>query len=118
MKVYHYAGCGTCKKALAWLSSQGKKDGATLIDLVANPPSKKVLGDLWKRSGLPLERFFNTSGMSYRDGGFKDRLPAMSDDEKLTALAADGKLVKRPILDTGTEVRVGFREAEWAASLG
>lgn len=116
MKVYHYKGCGTCKKALAWLAGKGAK--AELTDLVATPPTKKTLTDLWTRSGLPIERFFNTSGVSYREGNFKDRLPAMSDDDKLTALAADGKLVKRPIFDTGKTVLVGFREAEWAKALG
>lgn len=118
MKVYHYAGCGTCKKALAWLSVKGHK--VELSDLVSNPPNKATLTDLWKRSGLPLDRFFNTSGMSYRDGNFKDRLPAMTDDDKLTALAADGKLVKRPVFDLGPKkkVLVGFREAEWATALG
>jgi arsenate reductase len=91
---------------------------AERVDLVATPPDVATLRDLWRRSGLPLERFFNTSGQSYRDGGFKDRLPSMDDAAKLAALAADGKLVKRPILDASGPVRVGFREAEWAAALG
>jgi arsenate reductase len=116
MRVYHYGGCSTCKKALAWLSAHGV--AAERVDLVATPPDAATLGDLWRRSGLPLERFFNTSGQSYRDGGFKDRLPSMDDAAKLAALAADGKLVKRPILDAGVHVRVGFREADWDAALG
>jgi arsenate reductase len=115
-KVYHYKGCSTCKKALAWLD--GKGVAATRIDLVATPPDAATLKDLWKRSGEPLQRFFNTSGESYRAGGFKDRLATMSDAEKLAALAADGKLVKRPILDLGKSVKVGFKEAEWAEGVG
>lgn len=115
MKVYHYKGCSTCKKALAWLDGRGVT--AERQDLVASPPTAKALSDLWKRSGLSLDRFFNTSGQSYRDGGFKDRLGAMSDQDKLQALAADGKLVKRPLLDTGKAVLVGFREAEWEAAV-
>jgi arsenate reductase len=116
MRVFHYGGCSTCKKALAWLSARGLAHER--VDLVATPPDAATLGDLWRRSGLPLERLFNTSGQSYREGAFKDRLPAMSDDAKLAALAADGKLVKRPILDTGAQVLVGFREPDWSASLG
>jgi arsenate reductase len=115
MRVYHYGGCSTCKKALAWLSARGVT--FERVDLVATPPDAATLGSLWRRSGLPLERFFNTSGQSYRDGGFKDRLPTMDDAAKLAALAADGKLVKRPLLDTDAQVRVGFREAEWSSAL-
>lgn len=113
--VYQYPRCSTCRKALSWLDARKIAHGD--VDLVAKPPSVPVLRDLWKRSGLPLARFFNTSGESYRAGGFKDRLAAMSDDEALSALAKDGKLVKRPILDTGKAVRVGFREAEWDEAL-
>jgi arsenate reductase len=115
MTIYHYAGCGTCKKALKWLEAQGLRP--TRVDLVATPPSRAALSDLWRRSGRPLERFFNTSGQSYRDGDFKARLPGMSEADKLAALAADGKLVKRPILDLGEAVLVGFDEAAWQAAL-
>lgn len=111
MTLYHYAGCGTCKKARAWLTEHGV--GVTLVDLVVTPPTKKTLESLWKRSGLPLRKFFNVSGESYRAGGFKDRLGAMSDAEMLAALAADGKLVKRPIFDLGAEVVVGFDGEAW-----
>lgn len=116
MRVYHYKGCGTCKKALSWLDGQGAR--FERVDLVANPIDAASLTDLWERSGLPLNRFFNTSGESYRAGGFKDRLGAMSERDKIAALAGDGKLVKRPILDTGAVVLVGFREDEWAKALG
>lgn len=113
--VHLYPRCSTCKKATRWLGERGL--AFEEHDLVAKPISKGALRDLWKRSGLPLKSFFNTSGESYRAGGFKDRLSTMSDDEALSALAKDGKLVKRPILDTGKAVRVGFREAEWDQAL-
>jgi len=113
--IYHYAGCGTCKKALAFLAARGVQP--IKIDLVATPPDAATLERLWRRSGKPLDKLFNTSGQSYRDGGFKDRLPGMSESDKLTALAADGKLVKRPLLDLGERVLVGLSEAEWGAAL-
>lgn len=113
--IYHYGGCSTCKKALAWLAARGVAPDK--IDLVATPPDRATLERLWKRSGRPLDKLFNVSGGSYRDGGFKDRLGAMSDSDKLAALAADGKLVKRPLLDLGERVLVGFSEPEWSAAL-
>lgn len=111
--IYHYGGCGTCKKALAFLAGRGVQP--TKIDLVATPPDAATLERLWRRSGKPLDKLFNTSGQSYRDGGFKDRLPGLSDADKLAALAADGKLVKRPLLDLGERVLVGFNESEWSS---
>ncbi len=111
MRIYEYANCSTCKKALKWLEAQGIE--VTTVPIVDKPPSKTALKKLWKRSGLPLKRFFNTSGKSYREGGFGKKLPSMSDDEALAALAADGKLIKRPILDGGDFVLVGFKEAEY-----
>lgn len=118
LTVYHYPGCSTCKKALAWLRARGAafRD----IDLVARPPSASDLERFWKNSQRPLSAFFNTSGQSYRDGNFKDRLPTMTEAQMLAALAADGKLIKRPLLvrEEGGSLRVavGFREAD-AASL-
>ncbi|PKN55765.1 MAG: hypothetical protein CVU56_19635, partial [Deltaproteobacteria bacterium HGW-Deltaproteobacteria-14] len=113
--VYQYPKCSTCRKALKWLDAHGI--AYTAIDLVAHPPSAATLRTLWQRSGLPIARFFNTSGQSYRAGGFKDRLAAMSDDEALAALAADGKLVKRPLVDGGDLTLVGFKEPDWAGRL-
>ncbi|MCA9609313.1 MAG: Spx/MgsR family RNA polymerase-binding regulatory protein [Myxococcales bacterium] len=110
--LYHYPGCSTCKNARKWLAAHGVEP--KLIDLVATPPSAATLKKLWKRSGLPIAKLFNTSGQSYRGGGFKERLPSMSDDEALAALAADGKLIKRPILVTADRVLVGFRDAAYA----
>jgi arsenate reductase len=104
--VYAYAKCSTCAKALRWLDEHGVK--YTKSDLVADPIPLGTMKDLYRRSGLPRARFFNTSGESYRAGNFKDRLGTLSDDDALRALAKDGKLVKRPIVDTGNAVLVGF----------
>jgi arsenate reductase len=114
--LYHYPGCSTCKKALAWLRAGSVNFRA--IDLVLSPPTEGELRRYWEASGRPLGAFFNTSGQSYRDGNFKERLPTMSDDQKLAALAADGKLIKRPLLIRARgallAVAVGFREEEWS----
>ena len=121
LTVYHYSGCSTCKKARRFLDSHGLT--ATLIDLKQAPPSAETLATLHQASGLPVKRFFNTSGQSYRGGGFKDKLPGFTDAEAFAALAADGMLIKRPILaitraDGTTAVTVGFKEAVWAELLG
>ena len=115
IRLYQYPKCSTCRKAVKWLEQKGVPFEAA--DLVAQPLPAAKLEDLHARSGLPLARFFNTSGESYRAGGFKDRLKTMTDAEALQALAADGKLVKRPILDTGSAVLVGFDEAAYARTL-
>lgn len=114
--VYAYVHCGTCKKALRWLDSRGVQ--YTTRDLVAEPVDAATLRDLWRRSGQPLRRFFNTHGQSYRDGDFKARLAEMSDEEQIAALAGDGKLVKRPIVDTGDRVLVGFHESGFTDTFG
>ena len=111
--VHLYPRCSTCKKATRWLGERGL--AFEEHDLVAKPISKGALRDLWKRSGLPLKSFFNTSGESDRAGGFGARLPSMTESQQLDALAADGKLVKRPIADDGVTVLVGFREEAWSA---
>ena len=115
MKVYQYPKCSTCRNAMKWLDAHGVKYESQ--DLVADVPSKATLADLHARSGLPLAKFFNTSGESYRNGGFKDRLKSMSEPEQLAALAADGKLIKRPIVDAGKIVLVGFSEDTYKALL-
>jgi len=110
--VWQYPKCSTCRKALKWMTDHAVAFDAT--DLVAKPPSATKLRDLWKRSGLPIARFFNTSGESYRAGAFKEKLKTLSDADALAALAADGKLIKRPLVDTGDAVLVGFDEAAYA----
>lgn len=114
--VYQYPKCSTCKKALKWLDEHGVDYRA--VHIVEEPPSKTLLARLHRRSGLPIRRFFNTSGQSYRRGGFKDRLGAMSDGDAIAALAADGKLIKRPLVDGGEVVLVGFREDDYAEHFG
>lgn len=109
--ILHYPNCSTCRRARKWLAARGVQVHA--IDLVEDPPSVERLRDLWCRSGLPLKKFFNTAGVSYRAGGWKDRLTTSGEDELLGALAADGKLIKRPIVDLGHAVLVGFAEDAW-----
>ena len=106
--VYHYPKCSTCRKARKWLDDHNVKHSES--DLVANPIPLAKLRDLHARSGLPIASFFNTSGESYRAGNFKERSQRMSEAEVLAALAQDGKLVKRPIVDAGKFVLVGFNE--------
>ena len=111
-RVYHSPKCSTCRKALKWLDERGVAYEA--IDLVVKPPSAKVLKDLHQRSQKPLAKLFNTSGESYRGGNFKEKLKTMSDAEAFAALAADGKLIKRPLIDDGHHVLIGFDEVEYA----
>ncbi len=109
--VYHYANCGTCKKASRWLEDAGVAH--EIVPIKEAPPSRETLASLIEQSGLPLKRFFNTSGKSYRSGGFSEKLKSMSDDEAIDALAADPMLIKRPLVDTGDGALVGFKPAEW-----
>ena len=109
---FQYATCTTCIKARKWLEQH--EVSADLRPIVEKPPSVTELKDLWQRSGLPLKRFFNTSGGSYRALPNRDELESLADDVKLKMLAADGKLIKRPILDDGKTVLVGFDEAAYA----
>jgi arsenate reductase len=112
--VYQYPKCSTCRRALKWLDAAGVEYRS--VDLVATPIPAKQLTDLHARSGLPIARFFNTSGESYRSGDWKTRLPGMPLAAALKELAKDGKLVKRPIVDTGKQVLVGFDEPAYATT--
>lgn len=111
MKFICYPKCTTCKKAQNWLDSKGI--GYSLRNIKEENPTYEELKEWYGRSGLPLKRFFNTSGMIYRSMNLKDKLDDMTDEEKLRLLAGDGMLVKRPILVTDDKVLVGFRESEW-----
>ena len=115
MKVYCYPKCTTCKKALKWLDAQGKT--YDLIDIKENNPSEEMLKDAYEKSGLPLKRFFNTSGMKYRELGLKDKLNDMTEEEQTALLATDGMLVKRPLLIGEDFVIPGFKEAAWKEAL-
>ena len=114
-KVYCYSRCSTCKKALKWLDDNGVE--YELLDIKSDHPDEKTLRDLYTRSGLPLKRFWNTSGIPYRELGLSKKLPDMSEDEQLTLLATDGMLVKRPLLVADNFVLTGFKEAEWAEKI-
>ena len=115
-KVYYYDRCSTCKKALAWLDANGVT--YEKIDIKGDHPDEATLRELHKKSGVPLKRFFNTSGMLYRDMQLSTKLPSMGEDEQFKILASDGMLVKRPLLVTDGAVCAGFRETEWRAALG
>ena len=108
-----YPRCSTCQKAKRWLDERGA--AYELRDIKEQNPTAEELRAWLEKSGLPLKRFFNTSGLQYKALGLKDKLPAMSEEEQL---ATDGMLVKRPILVTADRVLVGFREAEYQAALG
>ena len=115
MKVYCYDKCSTCKKALQWLAGQGIE--AEVIDIKADHPDEAALRRYYALSGLPLKRFFNTSGIQYREQELAKKLPTMTEDEQLRLLASDGMLVKRPLLVGEDFVLLGFREAEWSEKL-
>ena len=111
MLFLEYPPCTTCKKAKKWLQDNGLEFTARHIK-EENPSAEEL--ELWlERSGLELKKFFNTSGLVYKNLGLKDKLPAMSREEQLQLLASDGMLVKRPILVTGDTVLVGFKEKDW-----
>jgi len=116
MKVYQYPKCSTCRKALSFLGQQEVEYEP--IDIVKSPPSKAELLRVLKLSGLPWKKLFNTSGQSYREGGFGERLPGMSEKEALDALASDGKLIKRPLLVGPDFALVGFDEAAYRKRFG
>lgn len=106
-----YPKCSTCQKARAWLDEKGI--AYTFRDIKENNPTADELRQWWKDSGLPLKKFFNTSGLQYKALGLKDKLPSMSEEEQLDLLATDGMLVKRPLLIGEDFVLTGFRQKEW-----
>ena len=107
-----YPKCSTCQKAKKWLDANGIAYEDRHIK--ENKPTYEELKDWYTRSGLPLKKFFNTSGLQYKALELKDKLPAMSEDEQFALLASDGMLVKRPILVGDDFVLVGFKEEQWA----
>ena len=110
-----YPKCTTCQKARKWLDE--RHIAYELRDIKTENPAYEELAAWHQRSGLPLKKFFNTSGLLYKSMGLKDKLPQMSEDEMLKLLAADGMLVKRPLLVGEDFVLVGFKETEWAQRL-
>lgn len=110
-----YPKCSTCKKAKKWLDENNIE--YTERDIKLENPSYDELKKWYENSGLPLKKFFNTSGMIYREMRLKDRLPDMSEEEQLRLLATDGMLVKRPLVVKDGAVLTGFREKEWEEKL-
>ena len=115
MLFIEYPACSTCKKAKQWLDDKG----ITYTDrhIKEQNPTYEELKVWYKRSGLPLKKFFNTSGLLYKSMGLKDKLPTMTEEEQLRLLATDGMLVKRPVLVTEDRILLGFKEAEWSQLL-
>lgn len=111
MLFIQYPPCTTCKKAKAWLDDHGVSYENRHIK--EQNPTYEELKEWYEKSGLPLKKFFNTSGLLYKSLSLKDRLPTMSEEEQLRLLASDGMLVKRPILVQGDKILTGFKEAEW-----
>lgn len=112
LKFICYPKCTTCQKAKKWLDDN--KIQYELRDIKLDNPTYEELGFWYKKSGLPIKKFFNTSGLLYKSLDLKNKLPEMTEDEMLKLLATDGMLVKRPLLISDDFVLVGFKEAEWA----
>ena len=115
MLLIQYPKCSTCQKAKKWLDEQGIQ--YTDRHIVEKNPSYEELKDWHQKSGLPLKKFFNTSGLLYKEMQLKDKLPDLSEEEQLKLLASNGMLVKRPLIIDGETVLAGFREAEWKEKL-
>jgi arsenate reductase len=115
IKVYCYSRCNTCKKALKWLDENGIVH--EVVDIKTDHPDEASLRKYHAMSRLPLKRFFNTSGIPYREMCLSKKLPEMSEDEQLALLATDGMLVKRPLVAGDGFVLTGFKEEEWTAKM-
>ena len=111
MLVLCYEKCSTCKSAIKWLGQHGLD--YEVRDIKGENPNYEELKQWYKKSGFPIKRFFNTSGLSYRGLNLKDKLNTMNDDEKLQLLATDGMLVKRPLVVSENGILLGFKEEEW-----
>lgn len=111
-----YPKCSTCQRARKWLDEHGV--AYDFRDIKLENPAERELAVWQQRSGLPLRKFFNTSGLLYKSLGLKDKLPEMGEEEMLALLGSDGMLVKRPLLVGDNFVLVGFKEAQWAEKLG
>lgn len=109
--IYHYPKCTSCRKAISWLKSEEVDFEAK--DIVTETPTVEQLNEILTVSGAPLKKFFNTSGIKYRELGLKDRLPEMSEQEQIELLASDGMLIKRPIVFGDGKLTFGFKELEF-----
>ena len=111
LKFIQYPKCTTCKKAQKWLEENNIAYES--IHIVEQTPTQEQLTSLYKKSGLPLKKFFNTSGNKYKELGLKDKLTNMSEEEQLALLASDGMLIKRPIVTDEAKMTLGFKEADF-----
>ncbi|AZN42832.1 arsenate reductase family protein [Paenibacillus albus] len=111
LTIYEYPKCGTCRSAIKKLKSQGYE--LESHNVFESAPPANVIADLIKLSGLEVKKFFNTSGEVYKELGLKDKLPSMSDQEKIELLASNGRLIKRPVVTDGKTVTVGFKEEDF-----
>ncbi len=116
MQFIEYPKCSTCQKAKKWLEEKGVAFSDRNIK--TDNPTKEELERWYHAGNLPLKRFFNTSGLLYKEMGLKDKLPGMSEEEQLALLSTDGMLVKRPLVVGEDFVLVGFKEKEWEAAIG
>lgn len=116
LKVYYYPKCGSCRNALKFLRAKGRR--LELKDLYEQAPTEDEIREWLRISGLEARAFFNTSGEVYREMKLKDRLPAMSEDEKIRLLASNGRLVKRPVVTDGRKLTVGWKEDVFEANWG
>lgn len=114
LTYYGYPKCGTCRKAKKWLEENGT--AFEEVNIAENPPSEEELRKIIGASGLEIKKFFNVSGKKYRDLNLKEKLPAMTDEEKVTLLASDGMLIKRPIVSGNGKVTVGFKEEDFESA--
>ena len=115
IKVYCYSRCSTCKKAINWLNDNNIE--YELIDLKLKPPKREEIEEYYELSNLPLRKFFNTSGLKYKELGLSQKIDNLSDSEKLDLLSSDSMLIKRPMVILNNKVLLGFKEAEWLNSL-
>lgn len=113
IKLYGYKKCGTCRKAEQFLQHAGV--AYQFIDITENPPDAVELAAIARRANVSVNKLFNTSGLQYRELNIKERLPALSDQQKLELLAANGRLIKRPLITDGGRATVGFDDEQFAA---
>ncbi|MCC3377100.1 arsenate reductase family protein [Cohnella sp. REN36] len=116
LTVYQYPTCGTCRAAVKQLQTQGHE--LNLRHIKEQPPTVEELRDLIPASGLPINKWFNTSGDAYRSLGLKDQMARLTDEEKMALLASNGMLIKRPVVAAGRKVTVGYREDELERTYG
>lgn len=114
LEVYQYPKCSTCRSAVKWLQAHGHE--LELHHIFDEPPKPEVLAELIKLSGLPLKKFFNTSGEVYKELGLKDKLAGMDEKEQIELLSSNGKLIKRPIVTDGSKVTVGYKEDQYEST--